>query len=151
MPSTGVDSTRDADDALDVVAGVVFNDRGDVLVNQRSHPAQFAGKWEFPGGKIESGETIVEALRRELIEEVGIKIASSTPLITVTHDYSHRRVRLHVQEVTEYTGIPRGMEGQSIRWVPWGELHDIDFLDANEPILDAVLLAHQSRGGAKAD
>ena len=131
---------------LEVVAGVVYNNHGEVLVNQRTQPAQFAGKWEFPGGKVESGETIVAALRRELIEEIGITAVSSTPLITVTHDYSQRRVRLHVHEVTEYTGTPTSMEGQTIRWVPLHELPDIDFLDANEPVLNAVLSATRQVG-----
>lgn len=147
MPSTVVDAGQESGNVLDVVAGVVYNEYGDVLVNQRTQPAQFAGKWEFPGGKIEPDETIVDALRRELIEEIGIATVSSAPLITVTHDYSHQRVRLHVHEVTEYTGIPRSMEGQSIRWVPPHELHSIDFLDANEPVLNAVLLATRHRVG----
>ena len=129
-------------DVIEVVAGVVYNTNGEVLVNQRTHPAEFMGKWEFPGGKIETGETVDQALRRELMEEIHIQTISAEPLISVSHAYSHRKVRLHVLEVTEYSGTPRGREGQLIRWLTLGDLHNLDFLDANEPVLNAVCLPH---------
>jgi len=124
---------------LEVVAGVVFNDDGQILINQRTQPAQFAGQWEFPGGKIEPGETLHQALCRELAEELGIRVLDSASLISITHDYPHATVRLHVRTVTDYEGTPRGVEGQAIQWLLPNALHDVDFLEANGPVIDALL------------
>ena len=123
---------------LEVVAGVIFNDRGQILINQRTQPAQFAGQWEFPGGKIEPGETLHQALCRELAEELGIRVLDSAALISITHDYPHATVRLHVRTVTGYEGAPRGVEGQAIQWLLPNALHDVDFLEANDPVIDAL-------------
>lgn len=121
--------------------GVIYDAQGSVLVNRRTQPPQFAGKWEFPGGKMEPGETIDQSLHRELYEELGIKTVSSELLISITHDYPHATVRLTVHKVTDYTGNPIGNEGQEIRWVDPASLEALDFLPANEPILSAVRLA----------
>ncbi|MDA9982999.1 8-oxo-dGTP diphosphatase MutT [Gammaproteobacteria bacterium] len=123
---------------LEVVAGVIFNDSGEVLINQRTQPPQFAGQWEFPGGKIEPGETPQQALCRELAEELGIKVLDSTTLISISHDYPHATVRLQVRTVHHYEGTPWGVEGQAIQWVLPDALHDVDFLEANDPVIDAV-------------
>ena len=140
-PNIVVEASQErAGNVIEVVAGVVSNAKGEVLVNQRSHPPEFVGKWEFPGGKIEAGETVDQALRRELMEEIHIKTISSEPLISISHDYTHAKVRLHVHKVTEYSGTPKGREGQRILWVAPGDLRSVDFLDANEPILNAVCL-----------
>lgn len=130
------------DSATEVVVGVVFNRLGQVLVSQRDYPEEFAGKWEFPGGKIEVDETIHQALQRELMEEINIDSLLSEPLISITHQYPNGRVLLHVRKVVEYDGIPEGKEGQKIRWTAVDRLRDIEFLDANEPILNAVRLPH---------
>lgn len=127
---------------VDVVVGVVFNEAGQVLVNQRTYPEEFAGKWEFPGGKIEAGETLCQALHRELLEEVNIDIASSEPLICITHHYASAAVRLFARKVSRFQGTPQGSEGQKIKWIAPDELCNLDFLDANESILNAVRLPH---------
>ncbi|MFC1680224.1 8-oxo-dGTP diphosphatase MutT [Pseudomonadota bacterium] len=124
---------------LKVVAGVLTNSSGEVLINQRSQPAQFDGQWEFPGGKIEPGETLHQALARELKEELGIEVLASTHLISITHDYPHATVQLNVRNVTEYTGTPTGAEGQAIQWVQPDDLFEVNFLEANGPIIEAVL------------
>jgi 8-oxo-dGTP diphosphatase len=114
------------------------NSDGAVLINQRTRPARFAGQWEFPGGKVESGETLHSALTRELKEELGVEVIASATLVSITHEYPHATVQLNVRRVTRYEGTPTGAEGQAIRWVQPHMLHEIDFLQANEPIIDAV-------------
>ena len=126
--------------SLQVVAGVIRNSKGEVLINQRTTPAQFAGQWEFPGGKIESGETMHQALVRELKEELNIEVLESTPLISITHEYSHATVQLNVRSVTAYQGTPKGAEGQAIQWVKPDALYEVDFLEANAPIINALLM-----------
>lgn len=128
---------------LKVVAGVLTNAQGEVLINQRTHPPQFAGQWEFPGGKIEPGETLHQALVRELIEELGIEVLASTPLITFTHNYPHATVQLNVRSITEYSGTPSGVEGQAIQWIKPDALHEVNFLEANRPVINAVQLRNQ--------
>ena len=132
------ESLTDTNASLVVVAGVVYSDCGELLISQRTQPVQFAGQWEFPGGKIESGETLHQALCRELSEELGINVLGSSPLISITHDYPHAMVRLHVRTVIKYIGTPRGVEGQAIQWVPRDELHRVDFLEANGPVINAI-------------
>jgi 8-oxo-dGTP diphosphatase len=125
---------------LQVVAGVIRNSKGEVLINQRSAPVQFAGQWEFPGGKIESGETRLEALVRELREELAIDMLTSSPLISLTHDYPHATVQLNVRDVTAYGGTVVGAEGQAVRWVSPDDLPQVNFMQANKPIVNAVRL-----------
>jgi len=74
-------------------------------------------KWEFPGGKLEPGETAAQALQREFEEEIGVIIDSCQPLMQLDHDYSDRHVRLHVQTISAYRGKVRAMEGQALKWV----------------------------------
>ena len=103
--------------SLNVVVGIVSRCGGEILINQRSYPEQFAGQWEFPGGKIEVNENEHQALRRELHEELGITILDSTPLMSLSHQYEHAYIRLFVRLVSGYEGIPQGKEGQKIEWV----------------------------------
>jgi len=126
---------------IEVAAGVIRDDaRGRVLVAKRPEGVHQGGLWEFPGGKLEAGETVAEALKRELWEEIGIRVHASTPLITLEHAYSDRTVRLHVREVRDFSGEPRGMEGQPVLWVTPKELDQYAFPAANHPIRTAVQL-----------
>lgn len=140
---------------IDVAVGVLR--RGDqVLVGQRLVRDQYYRKWEFPGGKLESGESPEQALTRELQEELGTQICRPVPLIRLDHDYPDRQVRLHVYEVGEFVGEPVGKEGQAIQWLPAGQCAELDFLQANTPIVNALLLppllliTHTARFGVKA-
>jgi 8-oxo-dGTP diphosphatase len=133
MPTT-------AADRIEVAAGVLRDHRGRVLVGQRVARDLYYGKWEFPGGKLEPGESPEQALKRELQEELGIEIAGAEPLIQISHDYPDRKVRLNVLEVTSYSGRPRGREGQAVKWIEPTELSTLDFLEANKPIMTAVEL-----------
>jgi len=124
-----------------VAAGVIQHPLDDrIFVAKRLDGTPYEGCWEYPGGKIEPGETALAALRRELREECGIEIQSARPLIRVSHDYPDRSVDLNVFLVTDYSGAPHGREGQETAWIERGELRKIHFLDGNRPITNAVLL-----------
>lgn len=124
---------------IEVAVGVLHR-QGNVLVAQRLVQDRYFEKWEFPGGKLEQGEEPVDALRRELKEELNINIAQVAPLIRLDHDYPDRQVRLHVYEVLEFSGEPVGYEGQAIQWVKPFECAQLDFLQANAAIVNAVVL-----------
>ena len=125
-------------DVVHVAVGVIFNDAKDILISKRSADSHQGGLWEFPGGKIEDGETLEQALSRELKEELGITLRKNTPLLQVRHDYSDKAVLLDVCVVWEFEGEARGMEGQAWRWVAVQDLAKYSFPAANEPIVEAV-------------
>lgn len=126
---------------LEVAAGVIWNAEGDrVLIARRPEGVHQGGLWEFPGGKIETGESVQDALTRELREEIGIGVRSASPLITLLHDYPDRSVRLHILEVRDFSGEPLGAEGQPVRWVAPNDLDAYPFPAANDPIRRAVQL-----------
>jgi len=125
---------------LEVVAAVIRGADGKVLVAQRPIDKHQGGKWEFPGGKVEQGESRRSALGRELKEELGIEISSSTRLISVYHEYEDKAIYLDVYEVTNWQGEPSGCEGQPIRWLEPSELKEYEFPEANTPIIEAVCL-----------
>jgi 8-oxo-dGTP diphosphatase len=124
---------------IEVAVGIVYNQAGHVLVGQRVVRDMYFGKWEFPGGKLEQGESSELALEREFREEVGIHIIRSRPLMLLEHDYPDRHVRLHVRVVEEYQGEVQSLEGQAIKWVAPMELKGLDFLQGNQSILDALI------------
>jgi 8-oxo-dGTP diphosphatase len=99
-----------------VAAGILIDSEGRYLLGQRPEGKPYAGYWEVPGGKVEKGETIFQALQRELQEELGISIQSSQELTILEHDYPHAYVRLYVSIIREWTGTPRGCEGQILSW-----------------------------------
>lgn len=100
----------------EVAAGILLDTEGRYLLGQRPEGKPYAGYWEVPGGKIEQGESIFEALKRELFEELGIEIISSKALTVLEHDYPHAYVRLHVSIIREWRGTPQGCEGQQLSW-----------------------------------
>lgn len=99
-----------------------------------------AGGWEFPGGKIESGETRLEGLGRELAEEIGIKLLAAHPLIRIRHAYADRDVDLDVWAVTAFEGMPSGLEGQQLRWCAPEDLTSADLIAADRPIVTTLVL-----------
>ena len=121
-----------------VVAAVIERD-GAFLVARRRPGTHLAGYWEFPGGKLLVGEDEVSALRRELVEELGIAMLSSRPLLSFIHDYPDRSVQLAVRIVDRYDGTPRGLEGQPLKWVSPDRLFDENLLPADKPIVEALL------------
>jgi 8-oxo-dGTP diphosphatase len=124
---------------IEVAVGIVWNDIQQVLVGQRTVEDNYFGKWEFPGGKLEAGESSEQALKRELQEELGIKLFQTELLMTLEHDYPDRHVRLHVHTVREFSGKATGMEGQAIKWVFPKNLAELDFLAGNQVIVEALV------------
>ena len=126
--------------AVHVVAGALTGEGGRILIAQRPPGKPLAGGWEFPGGKLEPGETRRAGLARELAEELGIVIREPRPLIRVRHTYPHGDVLIDVFVVTRYDGVPRGLDGQALRWLTQEELERADLLPADRPIVRALRL-----------
>lgn len=111
-----------------------------MLLSKRRDDVPHAGLWEFPGGKLKAGEHVVEALRRELSEELGLLVEQAQPLIVIDHDYSEQAVMLDVWVVDQWRGELQGRENQVIEWVALHELQGRDFPAANGPIVSAINL-----------
>lgn len=127
-------------ETIEVVAGILQDARGRVLICQRPAGKPLAGYWEFPGGKIESGESPDAALRRELAEELDLEAGATQALLRLTHDYPDRRVVLSVRRIAGWTGAPRPLEAQPLAWVRPEELHGYALLPADWPIVAALTL-----------
>ena len=125
---------------IHVVAGVLFDASGRVLIAQRPGETHLAGLWEFPGGKLAPGESREAGLARELAEELGIRVLAAHPLIRVEHRYPERDVVLDVWRVESYSGKPYGREGQPIAWRDVRSLDSSDFPPADVPVLAALRL-----------
>jgi len=125
-------------DVVHVAVGVILDDTRRVLVTRRADDAHLGGLWEFPGGKVQTGESVVKALARELREELGIVPRGTEPLLEVRHDYGDKEVLLDVHLVSGFDGTPAGLEGQPLAWLGATELDDYDFPAGNWPIVSAV-------------
>ena len=131
--------------AIHVAAAVLIDRRGRILIAQRPAGKHLAGSWEFPGGKIEPGETRTAALARELKEELGVTIERPRPLLRLRHAYPYGEVLLDVWVVRRYRGEPRGLDGQALQWCSRRELPDVELLPADQPIVDALRLPERLR------
>ena len=125
--------------SIHVVAGVIRDVRGRVLLARRTEGRDLAGLWEFPGGKCEPGETPEQALARELHEELGIESRIGAPLIRVPQQYPDKTLVLDVREVEAWHGPARGREGQALAWVPVEKLALYDMPPADRPVVAALL------------
>jgi 8-oxo-dGTP diphosphatase len=125
---------------VQVAVGVIKNSLGQILIAKRANDVHQGGLWEFPGGKVEAGESVLSALARELREELAIEVSSAQPLIQICHDYGDKSVQLDVCIVEEFTGTAVGNEGQPVRWVNALDLNDYEFPAANRPIITALQL-----------
>lgn len=124
---------------VNVAAAVIYNaSASQILISFRAANKHQGNLWEFPGGKIETGESARDALSRELKEELDIIPLQLEPLLTTEHDYLDKQVKLHVWTVSAFEGSPQGMEQQDILWVPLAALHRYDFPAANKVIVDAI-------------
>lgn len=125
---------------IHVMAAVIRNAAGQILIAKRPDDAHQGGLWEFPGGKLETDEDRATGLRRELLEELGISVTQARPLIDIRHDYPDKSVRLDVWLVTGFNGEAHGAEGQPVCWVAPSELGNYSFPAANAPIVQAAQL-----------
>ena len=142
MPNTGPECSLATSVAapLQVAVGVIRNPAGEILVTRRNDAAHQGGLWEFPGGKVEPGETVQQALLRELREELAIGVLQSQPLIRINHTYPDLQVQLDVWSVEAYSGVPASCEGQPLQWLAPDRLTDLSFPEANLPIITAARL-----------
>jgi len=123
---------------IEVVAAVVLREDGSFLLGQRPVGKVYAGYWEFPGGKVEPGETPPAALARELHEELGIEVHAAYPWLTRDYDYAHAAVRLRFFRVARWSGTPHGRENQRFSWQCPEAISVAPLLPANGPILRAL-------------
>lgn len=125
---------------IHVVAGVLRDSQGRVLIAQRPPGAHLAGLWEFPGGKCEDGELPIDALARELREELGIVVESARPLIAVPHDYPGKSILLDVWSVSAHSGVVLARERQKLAWATIDDLAQVDMPAADRPAVTALRL-----------
>ncbi|HBE20705.1 MAG TPA: 8-oxo-dGTP diphosphatase MutT [Cyanobacteria bacterium UBA11149] len=118
--------------------GVIWNDQRQILIDRRRAEGLLGGLWEFPGGKIEAGETVEACIKREIKEELAIDIEVGDFLITIDRDYSHFSVRLIVHHCRHLAGVPQTVECDEIRWVTLDEIEDFSFPEANSQIIAAL-------------
>lgn len=121
-----------------VVAGVIEDARGRILLARRTAGRDLAGSWEFPGGKVDPGETPEQALARELHEELGIHVHASAPLIAVPHVYPHKHILLDVRRITAWSGHASGRERQALTWAAPEKLHAYAMPSADRPVVAAL-------------
>jgi 8-oxo-dGTP diphosphatase len=130
-------------EAIQVAVAVIINEAREVLISLRDQQAHQGGLWEFPGGKIEAGESVVQALGREVREELGINIDHSKPFKSIKYIYPDKQVELHVCLVEQFYGTPTGAEGQVLRWLAIDCLKPSVFPAANRSIIRALQLPQQ--------
>ncbi len=117
---------------------VIINNEGKVLIDRRPAAGTFGGLWEFPGGKLEPGETVEQCIVREVQEEIGIEVAVTEPLTTLDHIYPHVRLTLWVYLCKYLSGQPRPIACEEVRWVAIAALGQYQFPEANEAIILAL-------------
>ena len=121
-----------------VAAGILIDIEGRLLITDRLRASAMQEFWEFPGGKLASGESAEEALRRELVEELGIEITSCDHFHRLEHDYPEIRVAIEFFLVRTWQGTPSGIEGQALRWLKPAEISPGLLLPADEPVLEML-------------
>lgn len=120
------------------VAVGVIKCENKIFLTKRLADAHQGGKWEFPGGKVETGETVHQALARELKEEVAIEVLTCTPLMQINYDYGDKKVLLDVFVVDNFTGETRALEGQQGGWFTLAEFSSLHFPAANQAIIEKL-------------
>ena len=124
---------------IPVAVGIARDPMGRLLVSQRPACKDYPGKWEFPGGKLEPGESVFKALVREFHEELGMEIIRAEPAFVVRYPYPDRSVELNIWRVIDCRGEARGREGQIVCWMPPQEVGGLDFLDGNQTIVERII------------
>ncbi|MFT4769677.1 MAG: 8-oxo-dGTP diphosphatase [Glaciecola sp.] len=139
MPGGTGHNENEASVTVHVAVAVIFDADQKILLTKRHADSHQGGLWEFPGGKVEPGESLAKALKRELQEELGIDILTHHSLLRIEHDYGDKRVLLDVHSVTAFAEQPKPREGQPMRWVRISELVDYEFPKANGAIVSALI------------
>ncbi|MGR5067884.1 MULTISPECIES: 8-oxo-dGTP diphosphatase MutT [Vibrio] len=125
---------------IHIVAAIIFNqERSQIFITKRPDDKHKGGFWEFPGGKVEQGESVELAMARELEEEIGITITEQSLFEHLEYDYPDKSLKFDFISVTQFDGQPYGKEGQQGRWVEIGALSNYAFPEANVPILERVI------------
>lgn len=130
---------------IHVVAAIIVSpDSRQVLLAKRPSHKHQGGKWEFPGGKVESNELATHALVRELAEELGIEADLHAMQLyqALDHTYPEKRVQLEFWWVKQFKGMPQGLEGQIVQWFAWSDLNSLVFPEANQPIVTSLVELH---------
>lgn len=127
---------------LSVAAGILCDAAGRVLIAERRNDGPFQGLWEFPGGKIDAGESAPEALSRELAEELGIEVTTCSSFMNLRHEYDDRVVTIEFFIVSSWNSDPIGREGQELRWVRRDALDAEKLLPADVPVVAALKQLH---------
>jgi 8-oxo-dGTP diphosphatase len=117
---------------------VINNQQGKVLIDRRKPSGEMGGLWEFPGGKLEPGETIEECIQREVKEELAMEIVVGDRLITITHTYETFMVTLYVHDCQHLRGLPQALECEEIRWVEPAQMNQYQFPQANTQIINLL-------------
>lgn len=128
----------DSQPMIHVVAGVIEDARGRILLARRTAGRDLAGLWEFPGGKVDPGETPEQALVRELREELGIEATVGEALIRVPQQYPHKRLMLDVRRIAAWEGTLKGLDGQALAWAPPHTLRGYPMPGADRPVVAAL-------------
>jgi 8-oxo-dGTP diphosphatase len=121
-----------------VVAAALFDGDGRVLIAQRPQGKALAGRWEFPGGKVDAGESERGALVRELREELGVEVLAARARMRLTHAYAERDVELSLWIVERFAGEPRPLDAQTLKWVSPAALAHEDILEADQPFIEVL-------------
>ncbi|NYA44401.1 8-oxo-dGTP diphosphatase MutT [Serratia fonticola] len=124
---------------LNIAVGIIRNPQQEIFITRRAAGSHMAGFWEFPGGKIEQGETPEQALGRELLEETGIHANQVRLLEVLEHRFTDRIVTLNFYLVEDWKGEPYGREGQPMRWVKQADLREEEFPEANVSIIKLLV------------
>ena len=145
-----MDLTGDQNPAPRVVVAALLERDGTILICRRAAGQPHAGKWEFPGGKVEPGEQLDAALRRELLEELDIRAAIGDEVERYPFAYPGKPAILLVFfRVTEFSGEPRNVEFDEIRWETPGRLPDYDFLEGDVDFVRRLAISGENRGRAR--
>jgi 8-oxo-dGTP diphosphatase len=122
---------------------VIWNQSGQILIDRRKTSGTMGGLWEFPGGKIEAGETVAECIVREIREELAIEISVGAHLMSIDHTYPTFQLTAIVHHCQHLNGIPQPIESEEIRWVNANDLSQYQFPAANEAIIRTIQLAER--------
>lgn len=131
--------SENSEERLHIAVGVIYSeDKERILISKRLPGAHQGGLWEFPGGKLHTGETAQQALQRELYEELGLVLEQAFPLVCFDYDYPALKVKLDVWQVDRWRGAITGKEGQEVAWVSIVDLSEYEFPEANKLILQEI-------------